>query len=57
MGYPSPEEEFEVLNRMEKPNPSPFTSYYYNRRITLFATKRTGNKHGQSNQALHCKAC
>ena len=24
MGYPSPEEEFEVLNRMEKPNPSPF---------------------------------
>ena len=23
MGYPSPEEEFEILNRMEKTNPSP----------------------------------
>lgn len=49
MGYPSPEEEFEILNRMEKQIPLPFTSYYYNRRITLFATKRTGSKYGQRN--------
>lgn len=49
MGYPSPEEEFEILNRMEKQIPLPFTSYYYNRRITLFTTKRTGSKYGQRN--------
>lgn len=48
MGYPTQEEEFEILNRMEKTPPLPFTSYYYNRRITLFTAKRTGNKRGQS---------
>ena len=41
MGYPTPEEEFEILNRMENKSTLSITNHYYNTRITLFTTKRT----------------
>ena len=33
MGYPTPEEEFEILNRMEKTNPLSITNHYYNTKL------------------------
>ena len=48
MGYPTPEEEFEILNRMENKSTLSITDHYYNRRITLFTTKRTGSKYDKA---------
>ena len=53
MGYPTPEEEFEILNRMKKNESSlPFTSYYNNKELLIFTTMRTGNKHGSLSKAI-----